>query len=117
MMPSSRPRSSSGTQITLDSRSCITLLAAANSVSCIASEMITGRRDATTLATIESDSWLTASAMFSLRRLRAILTSRLSPSIRIKKPLSALVISMTRSISVSSSSPSSRFCISFSEKS
>jgi hypothetical protein len=117
MRPIRRPRSSSGTQITLESRSCITLLAAANSRSCMASEMISGRRAATTLATIESESWLTASAMFSRRRLRATLTSRVSPSIRIRKPLSAVVISMTRSISVSSSSPSSRFCMSRSEKS
>ena len=91
-----------------DTLSCMTLLAPANSSSCIASETITGFRERTTFAMIESESCVTASAMFSRFRLRATLTSSVSPSSRIRKPLSAFVISMTASISASSSSPRSR---------
>ena len=80
MSPSSRPRSRSGTQITLDTFSCITLFAAENSSSRIASETITGFRERTTFEMIESESCAIASAMFSRFRLRATLMSRSSPS-------------------------------------
>ena len=52
--------------------------------------MMSGLRVFTTLARIESDSWLTASAMFSRRRLRATLTTGSPDSSRTRKPLSAL---------------------------
>ena len=112
MRPSNRPRSSSGTQITELTFKCMTLFAELNSSSCIASEMITGRRDRTTFAMIESESCEMASSMFSRLTLRATLMSSESPSARIKKPLSAFVIWMTASMSVSSSSVRSRTCMS-----
>ncbi len=73
-----------------------------NSGSSNASLMISGRRDWMTLAMIESETRSTASSMFSRAMFRATLIRSSLFSIRIKKPLSARVTSITSSIKLSS---------------
>ena len=70
-----------------------------------------------TRARMESESWLTASAMVSRRRLRATFTTGSPDSIRTRKPLSALVTWIITSISWSSSSAARSCAISFRENS
>ncbi len=60
---------------------------------------MSGLRLSITLARIESERWLTASEMVSLRRLRATLTTGSPDSMRTTKPLSALETWMITSMS------------------
>ncbi len=107
MTPSMLPRSSSGTHITDVSFRFTTDSEFLNSASLSASEMMSGLRDLTTRARIESESWLTASVIVSRRRLRATLTTGSPDSISTRKPLSALLTWIITSSSWSSSVGSS----------